>query len=141
MFLRKASIVGVVVVTTACMGPMRLERQLPEDSGGLTDIRSVVIIDEGGTEILHGDFSAPYEVEGTLTRVAPLVGAADSGMGSATLENEAGPEGTMEETMTIVIDGLAYPALYTVRVDGRQVTAFSTTAEEVDAFLAALGGK
>jgi len=127
MFLRQASIIGFALVTVACLGPMRLERQLPEDAGSLTDIRTVVIVDEAGAAILHGDFSAPYEVEGTLTRVAPLVGAADTGMGSATLENEAGPDGTMEETMTIELDGLAYPALYVVRVDGRQVTAFATT--------------
>lgn len=125
MSVRYASICLLVLLTSGCLGPARLQRPLPPVVN-ITTVSTIEIADESGEVVASGRFSAPERAGAITSRVAALTGTAASALGSATLES-ASDEGALTESLSIELGGLSYPSLYRLRIDQKRVAVFSTT--------------
>ena len=124
MSIRRASVVGLVMMTAACGAARAPARALPEGVDNVSAISSVEIIDEGGAVVLRGKFADAEVKGGVRTRTAALTGPDSAVTGAATTVDDP-DDGAAE--LTIVVGGLKYPSLFHLRLDGRDVTVFATT--------------
>jgi hypothetical protein len=130
MYLRYLLVSALAVVTAGCLGGVRLEGTLPKVVEGITAVNAIEIADESGAVLLRGSFSAPTVAGSATSRVAKLSGSGTPAGGSATLVTVSLEADGVEETLRIEIQGLAYPSLYRLRIDQKDVSVFTATLSD-----------
>jgi hypothetical protein len=106
----------------------KVKQPLPSIVGGLEAAKLVEIKDAAGQVILSGSFVAVNRPDDALEGKAKLAGAGDSAVaaqGEAEFEVSTNKRGVKQE-LEIEISRLAPRTSYSLHLDGKQVTTFST---------------
>jgi hypothetical protein len=96
------------------------------DLGNLSSSAVVEIRDVSSSRVLSGQFLPRASAVHETLRVALLVAGTGSAVGSAEIELNRHPNGTLVQEVEIDVEGLAPNAVYDVVVDGLAIGALST---------------
>lgn len=120
-------------------------RQSSNDAPGFVNLSASAVVeirDLSSALVLHGQFAPrPSDVHEAL-RVALLVAASGSAVGTAEIEQNRHPNGTLLQEVEIDVEGLPPGSAYQVVVDGRPIGSLQTDsrgAAEFERFGAVAG--
>jgi hypothetical protein len=129
---RHVSIVALAVgllVSSGCLGTVRLQQTLSPAFGDLTTVKLVELVDDSGEVLMRGTFSTPATNSGKIERTAELTRPKNNAsVGQVEIEVDRSTN-ISEEEVIVKADDLPYPASLKVKVDGLEIAAFSTTKD------------
>ena len=130
-----ATAICVLVLSTACLGTVKVQQSLSPTFGDLTALKNVELIGEAGQVLLRGTFEDTPGKNGKTVRVAQM-GDINGPHGTTEIELDRA-NGISEEEVTIRFRGLPYPVLCRLLADGKELAMFSTSEHgKVDMTLA-----
>ena len=117
---------AIAIVSSACLGPMKIEQPLTPTFADLATIQTIEVVSDSGV-LMKGTFAdAPAGGGGKIERTATLSNPSGTGpSGKAAIEIERA-NGLTEEELEIKLDNLPFPASCRVMADGKELTSFST---------------
>lgn len=130
-----AAAVCVLVLSTACLGTVKVQQSLSPSFGDLATVKGVELIGEAGQVLLSGTFEDMPGKNGKTLRVATM-GDVNGPNGTTEIEIDR-VNGISEEEVTIRLRNLPYPVLCRLMADGKELAMFSTSEHgKVDMTLA-----
>lgn len=119
---------GALLVSAACLGPIKVQQSLSPTFGDLTAIQTVSLTGESGEVLMQGTFTESTNSDGELLRVASMAGSAPGPTGTVEIEIDRA-NGLSEEEVTIRLRDLPYPVLFRLMADGKELAMFSSNQQ------------